>query len=353
MIQHIDFEKGKRIIAISDIHGDFASLKNLLEKVNYNDENDYLIIMGDLIEKGYENLATIHYIMSLKKQNKNVIVLKGNCDRILENVMDNENNIPETLKYLSYQELSIFHEVAKNIGTSIETSEDLKYILTFLDEEKKFIDTLPTALISSDFVFVHAGIRNLENENDEKYHLTARNFYYQNVEFDRYIVVGHLPVCNYSENIINNNPIIDLNKKIISIDGGNCVKVHGQLNALIIEKDSEAYTFTYRSIMNKERRLFKQYQHGNEDTCKIIKWPNLEVFVQEQKDSTSLVLNYKNELMEVPNGFLKQDKGKYFLITDYTDYYFTITKPKLAYIIFECENEVYASIDGKIGWIRK
>lgn len=353
MMQHIEFEKGSRIIAISDIHGDLTSLKTLLEKVNYNEYDDYLIIMGDLIEKGRENLDTIHYIMSLKNRSNKVIVLKGNCDRILENVMDNENNIPETLKYLSYQELSIFHEIANSVGTSIETAEDLKYVLTYLKDEKEFIDTLPTALVSSDFVFVHAGIRDLENENDQKYHLTARNFYHQNIELDRYVVVGHFPVCNYSDNIINNNPIIDLDKKIISIDGGNCVKTTGQLNALIIEKEEDAYTFTYRSTMNKEKRLFKPYQQGNEDSCKIVKWPNLEVFMQEQKETTSLVLNHKNELMEVRNDLLKQDKGKWFLVNDYTDYYFTITRPKLGYVIYENDEEVFACIDGKIGWIRK
>lgn len=352
MFKHIEFEENKRIIVISDIHGDLDSFKELLVKCNYDENEDYLIVLGDLIEKGNKNLETLHHMMNIANLDK-VFILKGNCDRVLENVMDNERNIPETLKYLSYQKLSVFHEMAENVGTSIETNEDLKYVLAYLKEEKNFIDTLPTALISKDFAFVHAGIRDLENENDEKFHLTARNFFNSNVELDRYLVVGHFPVCNYSERIINNNPRIDLEKKIISIDGGNCVKNHGQLNALIIEKVNDAYSFTYRTQMNKERRLFKPYQQGNEDSCKLVKWPNLEVSILEQYDDTSLVLTSQNEEIEVRNEFLRQDKGKWFFISDYSDYHFTLTRPKLGYVVYENEEEVLASIDGKIGWIRK
>lgn len=353
MMQHLEFEKGKRIIVISDIHGDLSSLQELLAKVNYSEYNDYLIFLGDLIEKGLENLETLHYIMTLKSRNERVFVTKGNCDRILENVMDNDANIPETLKYLSFNGLSIFHEMAKNVGTSIETAEDLKYVLSYLKDEKLFIDSLPTALITDDFVFVHAGIRDLDNENDTKYHLTARHYYESGIDLGKYVVVGHFPVCNYSEQIICNNPIIDLDKKIISIDGGNRVKMGGQLNALIIENNNDSYSFTYRSVVNLEKRLFKPFQQGNESTCKIVKWPNLEVYMQEQKENTSLVLNHRNELMEVRNELLKQERGKWYLITDYTDLYFTLTAPKIGYIIYENDDEALVSIDGKHGWVRK
>lgn len=354
MMQHLEFEQGRRIIAISDIHGDLSSLQSLLTKVNYSEYNDYLIIMGDMIEKGRENLDTIHYLMTLKSRNARVFVLKGNCDRILENVMDNDNNIPETLKYLTFNKNSIFHEMAENVGTSIETAEDLKYVLTYLKDEKEFIDSLPTALISEDFIFVHAGIRDLDNENDSKYHLTARNYYNSGIDLGKYVVVGHYPVCNYSQKLITNNPIIDLDKKIISIDGGNRVKIGGQLNALIIEKVNDAYTFTYRSVADFEKRLFKPFHAGNENNCKIVMWPNLEVSMQERKEITSIILNYRNELMEVRNEFLKQDdKGKWFFISDYTDHYFTLTAPKLGYVIYENDEEVLASIDGVHGWIKK
>lgn len=353
MFKYFEFEEGSRIIAISDIHGDLSSFKELLERVSYDSQNDYLVIIGDLIEKGSENLATLQYIMSLSMGNDKVFVLKGHCDRVLENVMNNDKNIPETMKYLKHNELSIFHDTARNAGTSIETDEDLKYVLSLLKEEKEYLENLPTALISSDFVFVHAGIKDLENEFDQKYHLTARNFYNDAIDLNRYIIVGHYPVSNYSNNIINNNPIIDLDKKVISIDGGNCAKPTGQLNALIIEKETDSYTFTYRSVMNKEKRIFKTVQEGNEDTCKLIKWPNLEVKMKEPGEDKSLVTTFENEDILVDNDLLKCSNGKWLFASDYTDYYFTITKPKLGYVIYENDERILASIDGKIGWITK
>ena len=43
--------KYHRIIVISDIHGEIDLLKKLLNKVNFH-QDDYLIINGDMCEKG-------------------------------------------------------------------------------------------------------------------------------------------------------------------------------------------------------------------------------------------------------------------------------------------------------------
>ena len=47
-----------RLIAISDIHGHLQYLKALLRKVKYDPDLDYLVIIGDYIEKG-EDMETI------------------------------------------------------------------------------------------------------------------------------------------------------------------------------------------------------------------------------------------------------------------------------------------------------
>ena len=60
MYTNVNFEEGKRIIVVSDIHGDLTTFKNLLNKCEYNENEDYLIILGDILEKGNEILDTIH-----------------------------------------------------------------------------------------------------------------------------------------------------------------------------------------------------------------------------------------------------------------------------------------------------
>ena len=41
-----------RIICVSDIHAHYAEFARLLRKCDYNNESDYLFILGDILEKG-------------------------------------------------------------------------------------------------------------------------------------------------------------------------------------------------------------------------------------------------------------------------------------------------------------
>ena len=61
-------DASRRIIAISDIHGNDALLKRLLQKVDYQPQNDVLLLLGDLIEKGPHNLQTLQTIRQLCAQ---------------------------------------------------------------------------------------------------------------------------------------------------------------------------------------------------------------------------------------------------------------------------------------------
>ena len=67
-----------RMIVISDIHGHLDRFKSLLQKVKYTPE-DYLIILGDFVEKGDQVIETIHYVERLK-QNPRTYVLMGRIE---------------------------------------------------------------------------------------------------------------------------------------------------------------------------------------------------------------------------------------------------------------------------------
>ena len=51
-------EPGRRVIAVSDIHGNLPFLKGLLERAALTPD-DVLILVGDLLEKGRDSLATL------------------------------------------------------------------------------------------------------------------------------------------------------------------------------------------------------------------------------------------------------------------------------------------------------
>jgi hypothetical protein len=77
-IQNLSLPANRRILAVSDIHGELGYLRGLLEKTAFG-RNDILIGVGDMLEKGSDSLGTLRYIISLCKTNT-VFPLLGNCD---------------------------------------------------------------------------------------------------------------------------------------------------------------------------------------------------------------------------------------------------------------------------------
>lgn len=65
--------------AIGDLQGCFQALQNLLNKINYNAEQDKLWFTGDLINRGPESLHCLRFVKDLVEKNKAVTVL-GNHD---------------------------------------------------------------------------------------------------------------------------------------------------------------------------------------------------------------------------------------------------------------------------------
>ena len=59
-IRHLEFEPGRRILAVSDVHGNLPYLRGLLDRVRF-DARDYLVFVGDIIEKGPQSLETLRF----------------------------------------------------------------------------------------------------------------------------------------------------------------------------------------------------------------------------------------------------------------------------------------------------
>ena len=70
-IKRLRLPPGRRIIAVSDIHGNLPYLKGLLKKIRF-DADDILIIDGDFLEKGPDSLGTLRYIMQLSEAGKRI-----------------------------------------------------------------------------------------------------------------------------------------------------------------------------------------------------------------------------------------------------------------------------------------
>ena len=65
------------IYAIGDIQGCYEALRALLVKIDFNPDKDQLWFVGDLVNRGSNNLETLRFIKNL---GDNAISILGNHD---------------------------------------------------------------------------------------------------------------------------------------------------------------------------------------------------------------------------------------------------------------------------------
>lgn len=76
-----------KYFVVSDIHGHYTELKNKLDKQDFNEQLDTLVVCGDLLDRGKENVKCIQYVNSLP----NKVLIKGNHEYNLEKCLREYN----------------------------------------------------------------------------------------------------------------------------------------------------------------------------------------------------------------------------------------------------------------------
>ena len=167
-IKHIYVPSNKRLIFVSDIHGDLDTFREGLEKVNFCDD-DYLFILGDIYEKGNlgENLRIIRYVMELSKKN-NVFIQTGNCDEVLRMCYPPVLEKNKFLYFIIEKQKSILNDMAYELNIDVNPNMDIDLFMNKSINVYKdifdFIDNLPDVIFINDsLVTVHAGIDDIKN----------------------------------------------------------------------------------------------------------------------------------------------------------------------------------------------
>lgn len=283
-----------RTIVISDIHADATLLEALLEQVRYQPGVDQLIILGDFLLKGRENLRTLQRVMELAALPR-VTVLRGNCDDILEIIA---RNYPSGGMENFLRRSGFCKEVWAKAGMDRWEHLSAQQLLQKLDEtipdELAFIHSLPDIFVTEDFIFVHGGIydgRQAQFEELDSFDCRkCDDFLGKGFSFDKYVVVGHWPVTSYPQPFADHKPLIDRQRRIISIDGGCSVQWGGQLNALIIENgDPERISCSYvdqllrvRALSNTVSNLSEERMYWGCDTVDVLETHGDVCRVQQQ-----------------------------------------------------------------------
>ena len=71
----------RRILVIGDMHGKFNRLLSLFHKINFDEQQDFLILLGDYIDRGDENMRCFRWAMEMSEK-PNVIALRGNHEQM-------------------------------------------------------------------------------------------------------------------------------------------------------------------------------------------------------------------------------------------------------------------------------
>lgn len=78
--------RGDDVLFVGDTHGDFSSTKRIVE-IFLNRRYDYIIFLGDYVDRGVSQIENLNYVLCLKLlYPENVILLRGNHETPLANL---------------------------------------------------------------------------------------------------------------------------------------------------------------------------------------------------------------------------------------------------------------------------
>lgn len=359
-IKHIkkEINDDYRCIVVSDIHSHLDRFKELLKKVNYS-KQDYLVILGDFIEKGNQTIETVEYLQNLQEHNDRVYVILGNCEYALEEMVSNPKYANQMIKYLNrIGKGGMIRQAINKLSLDIKTDSPQliqNKVKEYLQPYFDYFNTLPTTLQINNFIFVHAGLENRKDWQNSTLSsmIEMKDFYLKGHCLDQYVVVGHLPTSNQHNNLINNNITIDKKKKVISIDGGTGVKSISQLNALIIKNENNQTYF-----MKEYIQPLPYYQaiidiNVEEHESHKIAWPHFEVKVLKPGKIFSDCLQVETDKkIKIKNEFLYKKNNKIYCLDDYVDNQISLKKGELVKLLGIYGSYAYVIKENEVGWVK-
>ena len=365
-IQKINIAPGQRLLVLSDIHGHFNRLVQLLKKMEYGG-NDVLVIVGDLIEKGPESLRTVQYVMDLCRQHP-VYVSMGNVDLTrLKFLFDDSPDAAERfLKYLQSAEKdwssSFCQEMLEDLGIGIRqvnVDNALEYMAKIRENFKKELDFLwnrPTILTAGKYLFVHGGIPTddltaLEGTEAFPY-LKKDSFLSQGFRFENYTVVtGHWPTSLYRPDREDVSPLFDRERRIFCIDGGCGLKSAGQLNGIIIP-DCEDENSMVSWVSYDDFPIVTALETREEVPATFhLEYFDSKVDLLEENGELCRIRHLSSgEVMEVPLKWLWQQNDGLFHCNDYCNRVLPVEAGEQLAVVYDTADSHYVKKEGHLGW---
>ena len=353
VVRPVSLPRDRRVLVISDIHGNLPFLKGLLKKAGFS-SSDILIVLGDILEKSTGSLDTLRYLMDLSGSHT-VYFVQGNCDATPLGFLSGMWPDDVTARYGGFWgEKSTWVAMAHQAGVPVENPRMYpaarKAIEARFPEELAFLRSMPTILLHENYLFVHGGVPREDHLEDLRAWDCMKNdeFLRQNHAFRRWVIVGHWPVSLYHPDIPAANPLILPDRHIVSIEGGCTLKEDGQLNALILPREPGG-DFTWLAYDGLPTMVALEDQAPSPDPLNI-RWGHsgLEVLELGEEFSRCRHLETGREV-DIPTDFLREGpQGTY--CQDVTDYRLPVKAGDALSLLRQTSRGALVKKDGVTGW---
>ena len=221
--------------AIGDIQGCYKEFKLALKKVNFNLDEDYLWLVGDLINRGPDSLKLLKYIYKIKERTHIVL---GNHD----------------LHFLAcfYEQRKLAK--ADTISKLMQSKKSLKYAKFLMEQPLIFKKEIVFKNKSKKVIMVHAGIPP---------NLSLENCFDLNKEFQ--VALKKNPKRILKK--VFNNPFSKFSKKMSKID--RIIFFANALTRIRACNDKGKIDFNFKGRINEiPKKLNAWFNFENSILCK-------------------------------------------------------------------------------------
>jgi serine/threonine protein phosphatase 1 len=193
-----------RTFAIGDIHGGLRALKQLLERINPNDD-DTFIFLGDYVDGWSESAQVIDYLMVMNTK-YNCVFIKGNHDALCEDWLQDANIDSTWYKHGGKGTISSY--------LSYDFSQRNSHLAFFKNMKVFYVDSLNRLFIHAGFTSKHGALHEPHKTNfylDRtlwEMALTMDNriekdslSYPKRLKLYHEIYIGHTPTLNYNVDV--------------------------------------------------------------------------------------------------------------------------------------------------------
>ena len=139
-----------KIFAVGDIHGCHRKLTSLIERLPLDAGRDFLVFLGDYINRGPGSREVIEYLLEVGRKVQNSVFLLGNHEHAL--LEYSRTGIVDHLRTL--RSIGVEDTLNSYSNSPVRSLGDLSFLPV---EHTRFLETLRPYFRLDGYLFIHAG----------------------------------------------------------------------------------------------------------------------------------------------------------------------------------------------------